>query len=177
MESGKKLLAVFKKSKADSGTGADDNFPLSLRRRVWQIMEFFFACNRMRVYHNIYNLCYWLRWVPSVSGVRDVQYPWSLNLCTQGAAQKDLGKQAQSLKAVAKSKEEIHNATQCSLLTAFPAAKNLWLNVNELYKIVSRFWFLLTHVSLTGPSMVYACYQAVYYGFSLCCVTLCWAGE
>lgn len=163
----------FVNSKA--GVGAEDNFPpLFEKTHVWQIVEFFFVCNRIRVYCKDHNLCYWLRWAPSVSG--DVQYPCPLNSCTQGAAQKDLQKQMQALKAVAKSRGK--NSERNAMFSADILSS--WGNPlvkQELYKILGTFWFLLIH-SLTSfhtcSPVVCACYEAGFCWLSLWHLALIW---
>lgn len=152
----------FVNSKA--GVGAEDNFPpLFEKTHVWQIVEFFFVCNRIRVYCKDHNLCYWLRWAPSVSG--DVQYPCPLNSCTQGAAQKDLQKQMQALKAVAKSRGK--NSERNAMFSADTLSS--WGNPlvkQELYKILGTFWFLLIH-SLTSFSYMFTCCMCLLWGWFL----------
>lgn len=171
----KKNMNSSVNSKAE-GAAEDKFFPLFGKTRVWQIVEFLFVHNRIRVYCKDHNLCYWLRWAPSVSGVRDVQYPCPLNSCTQGAAQKDLQKQMQTLKAVAKSKGrnwEWNAVFSADTLSSWenPLVKQ------ELYKILGTFWFLPIH-SLTsfhtGSSVVGACYQAAFYWLSLWHLALIW---
>lgn len=131
------------KSKAEA-EAADAFFShLSEEAWVWQIVEFLFASNWLSMYCSNYSPCYWLRWVPSVRVLRDVQCPRPLHLC----ARVDLEKQIQSLKAVAKSKGGVQNTMQGSQLTLLLSEKTLSLNITftRVYKIVGSFCFLLSY--------------------------------
>lgn len=117
--------------------------PLSEKTRIWQRVESFFVCDGIRVYCKDHNLCYWLRWAPSVSGARDVQDPCTLNSFTQGEHRRIYRHKCRLWRQLLKAKGGIENGMQCSLLTPFPAEETLWLKKNFM-----RYWVYFGFCSL-----------------------------